>query len=142
MRRVVLDTSVLVTALRSTRSASHVRLRAVADRRLVVIATPPLFLPYEDVLKRPEPIAATRLSLDTVEVLLAELAALVEPVDVHFSWRPQLRDPGDELVLEAAVNGWADVLVTYNVKDFAAAAPRFGLAVVRPAELLRRMVDR
>ena len=58
---------------------------------------------------------------------------------MHFAWRPQLADPDDEIVLDAAVNGRADALVTHNLADFAQAAPRFGLVVLRPGELLERM---
>ena len=76
------------------------------------------------------------MSAREIDEALAALAALIEPVEVRFLWRPQLRDAGDELVLEAAVNGRADALVTHNVRDFADAAPRFGLRVARPAELV------
>jgi predicted nucleic acid-binding protein len=69
---------------------------------------------------------------------LAELAALIEPVEVHFQWRPQVRDPSDEMVLEAAINGRADALVTYNLKHFALAGDRFKIPVLRPADLLRK----
>jgi predicted nucleic acid-binding protein len=110
----------------------------VAERRVVPLATPALFLEYEEVLKRPEQLAASELSLAEVDAALAALAAAVEPVEVHFAWRPQLADADDEMVLEAAVNGRADALVTHNLADFAAAAPRFGLALLRPAELLER----
>ena len=58
---------------------------------------------------------------------------------MRFRWRPQLADPGDEMVLEAAVGGRADALVTHNVRDFATAARRFGLEVARPGELVRRI---
>ncbi|WP_331251150.1 PIN domain-containing protein [Rhizorhabdus dicambivorans] len=70
-----------------------------------ILATPSLFLEYEDVLKRPEQRQVTGLSLQDVNELLDELAALVEPVEVHLLWRPQLRDPDDEMVLEAAITG-------------------------------------
>jgi len=70
---------------------------------------------------------------------LAELAALIEPAEVHFQWRPQSRDPNDEMVLEAAINGRADALVTYNVRDFAAAGERFGVPVLSPSELLKKV---
>jgi predicted nucleic acid-binding protein len=63
----------------------------------------------------------------------------IEPVDVRFTWRPQLSDADDEMVLEAAVNGRADALVTHNLGDFAAAAPSFGLLVIPPADLLGRL---
>jgi predicted nucleic acid-binding protein len=64
---------------------------------------------------------------------------LIEPVEIYFRWRPQLRDADDDMVLEAAINGHADALVTHNIGDFADAAARFGLPVLRPAEVLRRM---
>jgi predicted nucleic acid-binding protein len=62
---------------------------------------------------------------------------LIEPVEVHFQWRPQSRDPNDEMVLEAAINGQADALVTYNVADFAGPAERFRISVLRPGDLLK-----
>ncbi len=59
--------------------------------------------------------------------------------ELHFRWRPQVADPGDEMVLEAAINGDADALVTYNVSDFAIAAERFDVSVLRPIDVLKRM---
>lgn len=139
MRRVVLDTSVIVAGLRSRSGAGNALLRLVARRRLRLLATPPLFLEYEDALKRAEQRLVHGLTLEQVDEMLAELAALVEPVEIHFQWRPQVRDPSDEMVLEAAINGRADALVTYNVADFAAAGERFGIPVIRPADVLRKV---
>lgn len=99
--------------------------------------TTALFLEYEAVLKRPEQCEVHGLSVADLDGLLSELAAVLEPVDVRFTWRPQLSVPADEMVLEAAVNGRADVLVTHNARDFAGAAPRFGIPVLRPVEFLR-----
>src|SRR5713226_213821 len=93
MRRVVLDTSVVVSGLRSSLGAANAVLRLVAQRRLIPLATPPLFLEYEDVLKRSEQRLAHGLTLEMVDEFLAEFAALVEPVEVRFLWRPQVRDP-------------------------------------------------
>jgi putative PIN family toxin of toxin-antitoxin system len=137
--RVVLDSSVVVSAFRSQRGASYRLLGVVAEHRQVPLATPALFLEYEDVLKRPEQRAVSRLSLAQVDAALSALASVMEPVAVRFAWRPQLSDPGDEMVLDAAVNGRADALVTHNLADFAVAAPRFGLMVVSLGELLKRM---
>jgi len=64
---------------------------------------------------------------------------LVEPVESHFVWRPQLRDPGDEMVLEAAVNGRADAIVTFNHRDFGQAPQRFGLRVLLPRQALEEL---
>src|ERR1700693_3103304 len=135
MRRLVLDTSVVVAGLRTQLGAGNAVLRLVATRRLVALATPPLFLEYEDVLKRPEHRLAQGRATEAIEEFLAELAALIEPVEVHFQWRPQSRDPNDEMVLEAAINGEADAIVTYNVADFAEAGERFAIAILRPGDL-------
>jgi predicted nucleic acid-binding protein len=119
--------------------AANVVLRFVAQRRLILLATPPLFLEYEDVLKKPEHRLVHGLAPEQIDDWLAELGALVEPVELHFRGRPQVGDPGDEMVLEAAINGDADALVTYNVSDFAIAADRFGVSVLRPIDVLKRI---
>ena len=137
--RVVIDTAVVAAGLRSRRGAGHAVLRSVDARRLRPLVTTALFLEYEDVLKRPEQMLATGLDAGAVDEFLAEFAMLCEPVEIHFLWRPQSRDPADEFVLEAAVNGQADALVTYNARDFIALAARFGIPVLSPAELLTRM---
>ena len=73
-------------------------------------------------------------------VFLDAVVALVEPVEAWFLWRPQLRDPGDELVLEAAVNGRAAAIATFNRRDFQAGAARFGVDVLLPGDALRRLM--
>jgi putative PIN family toxin of toxin-antitoxin system len=139
LERMVLDTSVVIAAFRSRHGASSRLLRLVALGRIRPLVTTALFLEYESVLKRPEQRLACGMSIRAVERVLAALAAACEPVEVRFRWRPQLADPGDELVLEAAVNGRADALVTHNIRDFGAAAPRFGLWVASPGEVVRRI---
>ena len=89
-------------------------------------------------LTRPEQIASHGLSMSEVNSLMAEFAALTEPVEVHFLWRPMLADPKDEMVLEAAVNGRADALITHNMRDFASVQDRFNLDILRPADFLQR----
>ena len=104
-----------------------------------MVATAPLCLEYESVCSRPEHVAAAGFSRADLVVFLDAVVGLVEPAEVWFLWRPQLRDAGDELVLEAAVNGRADVMVTFNRRDFRPAADRFGIEVLLPAEALRRL---
>jgi putative PIN family toxin of toxin-antitoxin system len=138
MLRVVLDTNVLTAGLRSSAGASFAILKMVAGKRIRPLVTTALFLEYESVLTRPEQIASHGLTLSEVDSLMAEFAALSEPVEVHFTWRPVLADPNDEMVLEAAVNGRADALITFNMKDFVAVRDRFNLSILRPADLLQR----
>lgn len=136
MRRVVLDTSVIVAAFRIRHGASNALLRHVAQGRLVPLLSTALFLEYEDVLMRAEQRLAAGMGEDEVRGALAALASAAEPVELHFRWRPQLVDPNDELVLEAAVNGRADALVTHNRRDFETAAKRFKLRLLSPRQCL------
>lgn len=95
---------------------------------------------YEAVLKRLEQREVSGLSLSEIDRALGSFSTVIEPVEIRYAWRPQLRDPNDEIVLEAAINGRADAIVTFNVRDFAEAAPRFAIRVLRPVELLRELV--
>jgi putative PIN family toxin of toxin-antitoxin system len=137
--RAVLDTSVLLAVFRGRRGASSAILQLVARGKLHPLVTTALFLEYEEVLLRAEQRLATKMSAGDVESALAAFAAASEAVEVHFRWRPQLTDPADELVLEAAVNGRADALVTHNLRDFVKAAERFELRVITPQECLKEL---
>jgi putative PIN family toxin of toxin-antitoxin system len=135
--RVVVDTSVMVAGLRSRSGASYAVLEQLSKGRFSLAASPALFLEYEQVLKR----GRHGLEVEYVDKFLAEIAGLIEPVQIWFLWRPQLADAGDELVLEAAINGQADAIVTHNKRDFEPAAGRFGLGVWSPADLLWKLRD-
>mgnify|MGYP003473967099 FL=1 len=139
MYRVVLDTDIIVTALRSATGGSNAVLREAAYGRITPLVTPALFLEYEAVLKRPEQRLVHGLGLRDIDRFLSALAAACEAVEVSFQWRPQLSDANDEMVLETAVNGQADALITHNVRDFAKGAERFRLRVLRPGEFLKEL---
>lgn len=138
--RVVLDTNVLVTALRNPKGASGEILRLVRHRSLTMIVSVPLFLEYEAVLKRSEQLVASRLAADDIDRILDVLAAIAEPVEIRFLWRPQLRDAADEMVLETAVNGRASTIVTFNGRHFLRAAGRFDVEIATPAELIAHLL--
>ena len=141
MLRLIIDSNVVASAFRSRSGASFALLELVRREWVRMLATPPMFLEYEDVLKRPAQLAVSRLSLSDVDAALDALAALIEPVETHLSWRPQLPDPDDEMVLEAAINGRADALVTYNAAHFRIAVARFGLRLARPADIIREVIE-
>lgn len=139
MIRIVLDTDVVVAALRSPGGASAEVLRRVAAGQLAMLASVALFTEYEAVLMRPEHLRATGQGAAGMMRALDELAGIVQRVDCWFQWRPQLRDPADEMVLEAAVNGRAQALLTFNQRDFGDAPARFGLVLTAPGTFLRSL---
>ena len=135
--RIVLDTSVVVSALRSRHGASNKLLELAVNGHFKLLASPALFLEYEEVLGRPEQSASHRLSPTELANFLIGLAAIIEPVRVYFQWRPQMLDADDEMVLETALNGRAHAIVTHNIGDFEFAAAQFKLRVASPAAVLR-----
>jgi len=134
-----MDTDVIVAAMRSPSGASAAILRAARLGRVTLLVSVPLALEYEAICSEPEHRQAVGLSEREVEIFLDAVLAMAEPVKTHFLWRPQLRDPGDEMVLEAAVNGRADALVTFNVRDFGTVPARFGIEVIIPREAIGRI---
>ena len=136
--RVVLDTNVLVAASRSLSGASFALLLALKSVQFTALASVPLMLEYEAVLKRPEQLAASGRSAAMTDAFLDALSLFIEPVHLHYLWRPQLRDPADEMVLETALNGRAEVLVTLNIADFVPAS-HFRLPVLTPGAFLHRL---
>ena len=137
--RLVLDTDVLVAAFRSERGASRELLLAALDSKYTLLVSTSLWLEYEAVLTRPEQLIAMRLTAEEVRDALAALATVAEPVLIHFLWRPVLTDAEDEHLLELAMNGRADMLVTFNQRDFTAASSTFELELATPAVALHKL---
>lgn len=136
--RWVLDTNILVAGLRSRTGASNALLIGAFSRKFTWCCTVPLFYEYEDVLNRAVFLLDTGLSRPQIAGFLEDIAATVRAIEVDFRWRPQLGDPGDEMVLEAAINAGAGI-VTHNSRDFGPVPERFGLDLLTPAEALKRM---
>ena len=134
-----MDTDAVVAAMRSPVGASAALIRAVRQRQATLLLNVPLALEYEAVCRRSEHREKSGLSGQQVEIILDAIIAMGEPVPTHFLWRPQLRNPNDEMVLEAAVNGRADALVTFNVRDYGTAAAQFGVEVLLPREAIARI---
>ena len=139
--RAVLDTNILVAAARSRLGASFALLQALRARRFVALVSVPLMLEYEAVLLRPEQLAAGARTAESVVQFLDAFCLLATPVHLHYLWRPQTRDPADEMVLETALNGGTQTLVTLNERDFANAAANFKLKLQKPGEFLRSLAN-
>jgi putative PIN family toxin of toxin-antitoxin system len=133
---VVVDTNVVVAALRSRGGASFRLLTLIgkSDRFRIHLSVP-LVLEYEDATKRAGQVA---LAPEAVDDVLDYLCSVAHLHDVFFLWRPTLRDPKDDLVLEAAVAGSCDGIISYNKRDFGG-VDRFGLWVETPGEFLKRI---
>lgn len=139
--RLVLDTSVVVAATRSDAGASRQLLVAALERRFELLLSVSLALEYEAVLKRREQIAVSRATVQDIDRLLNALVAVSIPAHRVFFRHPLLRDADDEMVLETALSGNADLLVTFNKKDFQPIAPDLGIAIVSPREALKRITE-
>jgi putative PIN family toxin of toxin-antitoxin system len=139
--RLVIDTNVIVSALRSSAGASAALLGQIDAGRATMLCSVALWLEYEDVLSRDTVRELVRLNAEEIAIVLKGLAALIEPVKTYFLWRPQLRDANDDMVLECAVNGQASAIVTFNRRDFEPSASKFDVDIIEPSEALRRILS-
>ena len=137
LSRIIIDTNVLVSALRSRAGWSFDLISRVGAGQFQHVVTVPLVMEYEDVLHRP---GMVRVPGSAVDDLLDYLCSIALRQRVHFLWRPKLADIKDDMVLEAAVNGQCHSIVTWNVRDFAAAAG-LGIQVVSPDVFLRHLKE-
>jgi putative PIN family toxin of toxin-antitoxin system len=116
--RYLLDTCVLVSALRSSAGASHKILKAALEGTLPILMHYKMLAEYRSVLFRPEQRAMFSQTEQEIERLLAYLVAIATESNVRYLWRPNLSDPGDDFVLEIAISGQPATIVTHNTKDF------------------------
>lgn len=137
--KFVLDTNVLVAAMRSPSGASAELLRRVRHREIGIAVSVPLVLEYEATLSRVEHLEAAGLTIDDARSIVDVLVDVAEWVRIDYRWRPQTRDPADEMVLEAAINGHADAIITFNRRDFGKAPVKFGIGCWLPSEALEKV---
>lgn len=137
--KLVLDTDVVVAALRSPNGASAELLKLARHRDIGIAVSVPLVLEYEAVTTRADHLAASGLSSTEVQAVLDVLVSVAEWTRIDYRWRPQTRDPADEMVLEAAINAKADAIVTFNRRDFGSAPDKFGIGCWLPGETLEKL---
>ena len=132
----------MVAALRSDRGASRQLLVGALDNRFEVLVSVPLMVEYEAVLTRREHLEASQLSKAEVNEILDAFAKIAVRVPLWFLWRPRLKDPADEMVLETAVNGGAGWLATFNERHLGKAAREFGIRSAPPGEVWKEVQRR
>ena len=130
--KIVIDTNVLVSALRSRRGASFKLVPVLPSDEFSIAISVPLVLEYEDALKRLESSAITSQDIGNFVDFLCKIGHHQE---IFFLWRPFLPNPSDDHVLEVAVAAGCDAIVTYNKRNFKG-IERFGLRVLDPREFL------
>ncbi len=131
---IVLDTNVLIAALRSKRGASNKLLSLVGAQKFEIHVSVALILEYEDVLQRQR--TALGLSQDDVSDFIDALCSLAHHHKIYFVWRPTLPDVNDELILELAVSAGCEYIVTHNTGDFKG-IDKFGIQAITPGEFLQ-----
>jgi putative PIN family toxin of toxin-antitoxin system len=138
MMRVVIDTNVFISSLRSADGASFALMRLIDKGKFVSIASTALLLEYEDIAMRC--LEETPFSGDEIVQIIDALFAMCKRQEVYFHWRPQLKDPGDDHVLELAVASSSKYIVTFNKKDFVG-IEQFGVQAITPQEFLQKLGD-
>jgi putative PIN family toxin of toxin-antitoxin system len=131
---IVIDTNVIIAALRSKQGASFKLLSLVGTKRFEIHDSVGLILEYEDVIQRYR--TEVGLSQDDVAIFIDSLCSMARHHKIYFLWRPSLPDANDELVLELAVSARCEYIVTHNIKDFKG-TDKFGIKAVTPREFLQ-----
>lgn len=135
--RVVLDTNILVAASRSSRGAAYAIVSQLPSPKFEIALTIPLYVEYQDALTRPE-VRGAQYTADEAIQFTRYLSSIAHKQDIYFLWRPWLKDPKDDMVLEAALASQSRYIVTYNLKDFANRdiEKNFGIYPVSPKQFL------
>ena len=133
---VVIDTNVFISGLRSRRGASFKLLSMLGEGAFDISVSVPLVLEYETIARRQA--RALGLDSETIDDILDYLCQVALRREIFFLWRPFLKDPKDDLVLELAVESESEFIITYNRRDFAG-TEKFGIKVLTPKEFLKRL---
>ncbi len=133
MHKIVIDTNILVAALRSKQGASHRLLLELEQEWFMPAISVPLFLEYEAVLKRSG--LVSNLTAVDIDIVLDYLLSKAMLCPIYYLWRPCLKDPQDDMVLEVAVQSQSRFIVTFNQRDFKQ-SEQFGISVLTPQQFL------
>lgn len=131
---IVIDTNVIVSALRSRNGYSFDLLSIIDDDRFNVCISVPLILEYEDAILKSK--SAIKLSLEEIDDILDYICLIGDKRKIFFLWRPFLKDPKDDMILELAVEARCDFIISFNKKDFAG-SEKFNIEIVTPKAFLK-----
>lgn len=134
MRNVVIDTNVIVSALKSKQGASYRLLSLIGQKKFDIYLSVPIILEYEEISKRL--LVTTQLTENDISVIIDYICQIGIPTQVFYLWRPFLNDPDDDMILELAVAGNCDSIITFNIKDFAKVEDVFGIKIITPKKFL------
>ena len=132
--KIVIDTNVIVSALRSRNGYSFNLLSIIDDKRFKVSISVPLILEYEEAIKRDQ--KYIKLNKSDVNAVLDYICLVAEKRKIFYLWRPFLKDPSDDMILELAVESESDFIISFNKKDFVG-TNKFNIEVISPKEFLQ-----
>lgn len=137
MRKVVIDTNVILTALRSKRGASYKLLSLLPSEQFRMVLSIPLYTEYQDVTTRPDHMTGNSTP-EQIRAFTRYLCSIADHQKIFFLWRPWLKDPKDDMVLELAVASDSQYIITYNLNDFRNISS-FGIKAITPADFLKTL---
>lgn len=132
--KIVIDTNIIVSALKSRNGFSFDLLSRIDDERFKVFISVPLILEYEDALKRNK--SKIKLTRSDIDAIIDYICLIGEKRKIFYLWRPYLKDSKDDMVLELAVEAESDYIISFNKKDFLG-IDKFNLQVITPKEFLK-----
>lgn len=136
--KIVIDTNIIVSALKSRNGFSFDLLSIIDDKRFQVFISVPLVLEYEDAIKRNK--SKIKLTKSEIDTILDYICLSSEKRKIFYLWRPFLKDPKDDMVLELAVESESDYVISFNKRDFTG-IEKFNLQVITPKEFLKIIGD-
>ncbi|MBO9499368.1 MAG: putative toxin-antitoxin system toxin component, PIN family [Novosphingobium sp.] len=137
--KMVIDTDVIVSSIRSTKGASAELVRLARLEHFTIAISVPLVLEYEAKATMEEHLAAGSITRREALAVVDALVAVGERTPAYFTYRPSVRDPDDEMILETAINAHADAIVTFNVRDFGNAPAKFAFECWSPLQALEKL---
>jgi len=138
LNKVVIDTNVILSALLSKKGASYKLLMLTGSDKFQIVLSVPLVLEYEEVVVRN--VEKTELSIDEIGDIIDYLCSISEHKEIYYLWRPFLKDPDDDMLLELAVSAGCNIIVTYNKNDFKG-VDKFGIQVMTAKEFIEEIGD-